>query len=222
MVCVTPGKDAHTVERFARDFMDHNGDPDRVRLVTCDMSRGFAKGIREHLPNAAKVIDRFHVVKHANEAVYKVHKAEDRENGLLKKDEVPVAQERVEPDRTPIGDQARPAEASAQDRPGLPDARDPPGHLRHQREQDRGRNGAQTPVLVDDAIEAGAHEGPRPTAPPPLGRYFDHRRTNAVLEGLNSIIQNVKTRARGFRNMDYFSTMIYLTCGRLDLRTVAT
>ena len=24
--------------------------------------------------------------------------------------------------------------------------------------------------------------------------YFDHRRTNAVLEGLNSIIQNVKTR----------------------------
>lgn len=25
--------------------------------------------------------------------------------------------------------------------------------------------------------------------------YFDHRRTNAVLEGLNSIIQNVKTRA---------------------------
>ena len=80
-------------------------------------------------------------------------------------------------------------------------------------------------MLVDDAIEAGAHEGPRPTAPPPLGRilaYFDHRRTNAVLEGLNSIIQNVKTRARGFRNMDYFSTMIYLTCGRLDLRTVAT
>ena len=171
VVCVTPGKDAHTVERFARDFMDHNGDPDRVRLVTCDMSRGFAKGIREHLPNAAKVIDRFHVVKHANKAVYKVHKAEDRENGLLKKDEVPVAQERVEPDRTPIGDQARPAEASAQDRPGLPDARDPPGHLRHQREQDRGRNGAQTPVLVDDAIEAGAHEGPRPTAPPPLGRH---------------------------------------------------
>ena len=52
--------------------------------------------------------------------------------------------------------------------------------------------------------------------------YFDHRRTNAVLEGLNSIIQNVKTRARDFRNMDYFSTMIYLTCGRLDLRTVAT
>ena len=43
-----------------------------------------------------------------------------------------------------------------------------------------------------------------------------------TIEHKHSIIQNVKTRARGFRNMDYFSTMIYLTCGRLDLRTVAT
>lgn len=104
------------------------------------------------------------------------------------------------------------------------DARDPPGHPRHRRERDRGRNGAQTPALMDDAIEAGAHEGPRPAAPPPLGRYpglfFDHRYTNAILEGLNSIIQHVKTRARGFRNMDYSSTMIYLTRGKLDLNTV--
>ena len=52
--------------------------------------------------------------------------------------------------------------------------------------------------------------------------YFDHPYTNAILEGLNSVIQNVKTRARGFKNMDYFSTMIYLTCGKLDLSTVTT
>jgi transposase len=50
--------------------------------------------------------------------------------------------------------------------------------------------------------------------------YFDHRCTNAILEGLNGIIQHIKTRARGLRNMDYFSTMIYLTCGKLDLATV--
>lgn len=46
--------------------------------------------------------------------------------------------------------------------------------------------------------------------------YFDHPYTNAILEGANSIIQHVKTRARGFGNMDCFSTMIYLACGRLD------
>ena len=45
---------------------------------------------------------------------------------------------------------------------------------------------------------------------------------NAVLEGMKSVVQNVKRRARGFRNMDYFATMIYLTCGRLDLKAVTT
>ena len=48
--------------------------------------------------------------------------------------------------------------------------------------------------------------------------YFEHQYTNAVLEGVNSVIQNVKRRARGFRNMDYFATIIYLTCGKLDLK----
>jgi len=48
--------------------------------------------------------------------------------------------------------------------------------------------------------------------------YFEHPYTNAVLEGVNSVIQNVKRRARGFRNMDYFATIIYLTCGKLDLK----
>jgi hypothetical protein len=32
---VTPGKDSSTVERFARDLMDHNGVPEYVRPVTC-------------------------------------------------------------------------------------------------------------------------------------------------------------------------------------------
>ena len=81
----TPGRDAHTVELFARDFMARNGDPDRVRLATCDTGPGFAKGIRQWLPNAAKTIDRFHVIKHANEAVDRVRKAEAREDPPLKR-----------------------------------------------------------------------------------------------------------------------------------------
>lgn len=42
-----------------------------------------------------------------------------------------MAQKRGEPDRAPASDQAWPATAAAQDRARLPDARDPPGHLRH-------------------------------------------------------------------------------------------
>ena len=40
--------------------------------------------------------------------------------------------------------------------------------------------------------------------------------TNAILEGLNSIVQSIKRAARGFRNTGYFETMIFLRLGRLD------
>ena len=50
--------------------------------------------------------------------------------------------------------------------------------------------------------------------------YFEHPYANAILEGVDSVIRNVKRPARGFRNMDYFATMIYLTCGKLDLKVV--
>lgn len=50
VINVTPDKDAHTIERFARDFMDHNGDPNRVRPVTCDMSLGFARASANGFP----------------------------------------------------------------------------------------------------------------------------------------------------------------------------
>ena len=52
---------------------------------------------------------------------------------------------------------------------------------------------------------------------PEILNYWRFKYTNAILEGLNSIIQNVKRRARGFRNDRYFSTMIFLTCGKLPI-----
>jgi len=41
--------------------------------------------------------------------------------------------------------------------------------------------------------------------------------TNAVGEGLNRIIKIVKNRASGYRHLDYFTDMIYLTVGDLDI-----
>ena len=46
--------------------------------------------------------------------------------------------------------------------------------------------------------------------------YFDHRRTNAVLEGVNSVIQSAKRLARGLGNLEYFKTVIYLKLGKLS------
>ena len=47
--------------------------------------------------------------------------------------------------------------------------------------------------------------------------YFQHRITNATAEGLNSLIETVRKRAAGFRNIGNFKTAIYFHCGGLDL-----
>ena len=41
--------------------------------------------------------------------------------------------------------------------------------------------------------------------------------TNAFMEGLNSVFQAIKRRARGYRNSVYLITMLYFTAGKLRL-----
>lgn len=41
--------------------------------------------------------------------------------------------------------------------------------------------------------------------------------TNAIAEGLNRVIKIIKNRASGFRNLEAFSDMIFLTIGDLDI-----
>ncbi len=225
VICVVPGKDSTTIKRFARDFMDHNGDPDRVRLVTCDMSLGFAKGIRERLPNAARIIDKFHVIKHANEAVDKVRKQEARGNALLKRtkylwlrNESNLTGLQLETKRS-LQRQRLKTGRACQMRETLQDIYDTSAD----------RAEAETALKRLCSWMTRSRLEPMKEFARQIRRhwrdilaYFDHPYTNAILEGLNSVIQNVKTRARGFKNMDYFSTMIYLTCGKLDLSTVTT
>ena len=47
-------------------------------------------------------------------------------------------------------------------------------------------------------------------------QYTQTRINNGILEGINSVIQTVKRKARGFRNVDNFITAIYLRCGKLE------
>jgi transposase len=47
--------------------------------------------------------------------------------------------------------------------------------------------------------------------------YFDNRITNALAEGLDSMIQTAKRRARGFATLKGYTCMIFLVVGRLKL-----
>jgi transposase len=48
--------------------------------------------------------------------------------------------------------------------------------------------------------------------------FITSRLTNGVLEGINAKIQLAKRRARGYRNINNFITMIYLLAGKLNLK----
>ncbi len=49
-------------------------------------------------------------------------------------------------------------------------------------------------------------------------QYTTTKITNGVLEGINSIIQAVKRRARGYGTTNHFISMVYLICSNLDFR----
>ena len=47
--------------------------------------------------------------------------------------------------------------------------------------------------------------------------YFEHPITNAISEAINSVVQTVKKNARGFRSFVNFKTAVFFHCGGLDL-----
>jgi transposase len=47
-------------------------------------------------------------------------------------------------------------------------------------------------------------------------RWHHSRINNGLLEGLNSLIQAAKRRARGYRSSRNYKAMIYLVAGKLN------
>lgn len=47
--------------------------------------------------------------------------------------------------------------------------------------------------------------------------YFHDRLTNAICEGINSLVQAAKRKARGFNTFEGFKAMIFLVAGKLEL-----
>lgn len=51
-------------------------------------------------------------------------------------------------------------------------------------------------------------------------QYFKSKLTAGLTEVINSRIQEIKCRAKGFRNINYFISMIYLEAGNLRFNTI--
>ena len=220
VIFVTEGKDSATVQRFASDFTAHRGNSEKVRLVTCDMSLGFRKGIREAFENSQAIIDKFHVIKHANEAVDKVRKEEARKNALLKNSKCLWLKNDAN-----LTEKQRAKKETLQKK-HLKTARAYAMRVEMQETYAQSADRDEAEDRLKKLCSWMMHSRLEPMKKfcrtirnhwEEILHYFEHPYANAILEGLNSLIQNIKCRTRGFRNDEYFKTMIYLGCGKLNL-----
>lgn len=217
------GKDAGTIAAFADDLAAHGGDAEAVDEVCIDMSPAFIKGTAEHLPNAAVTFDRFHAVKIVNDAVDQVRRAEQKRQSMLR--------------GTRYIWLRNPANLSDRQRATLDSL--PTRHLETARAY-RIRLAFQD--LYDQAsVEAGAgflkrwyfwatHSRLAPIIDAArtikhhwdgILRWFHSKIANGLIEGINSLVQAAKAKARGYRSTRNLIAIVYLLAGKLDLRLPA-
>ena len=48
-------------------------------------------------------------------------------------------------------------------------------------------------------------------------RWFHSKIANGLIEGINSLVQAAKAKARGYRSVRNLTAMVYLIAGKLDL-----
>lgn len=219
LVFATEGREHETVAAFARFLGAHNGDSAAVREVSCDMSPAFIKGIRESLPNAAVTFDKFHVTKVLGDAMEKVRRSEWRTDktvkggrwALLKNSENLTANQREQltdiTTRNATLAEAYRLKETFRDFYRQPDLASATGFL-------KGWIAVAERSTVKPMIKAAKTLRNRGKG---ILRWFVSHLTNAVMEGLNSLLQAAKRKARGYRLHKTFITMAYLIAGKLDL-----
>lgn len=216
----TPGKDASTVAAFAEDLKAHGGAPEAVTDVSADMSKAFAKGIAASLPKAAVTFDKFHVVSLVNNAVEKVRRLERKDHPeligsryvWLKNPENLTPRQGEKFDALDIvNSHLKTARAymirlTFQDLFNQPADKAEPFLAKWYFWATHSR----IPAIVDVAKTIRRHQDG-------ILRWFTSGINNGILEGINSLVQAAKAKARGYRSDRNLATIIYLIAGKLDL-----
>ena len=218
-VFATPGRDGATYERFVEDLDAHGGEAGQVKQVCQDMSEAFLSGALEHLPEAEVTFDRYHVKAQLSKAVDLVRRAERREHHDLLKG-------------TRYLWLRRPSSLSDRQRDWLDELLCQPLATAKAYELMLKFDAAY--ALDRDEAEPYLRAWCRAARDSGLGpiidfaamveeywlgifEWFTSKVSNGLLEGLNSLIQAAKRRARGYRSTRNYIAMIYLTVGKLHL-----
>ena len=215
---VTRGKDSDTIGRFFTELLCHHGDPWKIEQVSCDMSPAFICGISEYLVNAKIIFDKFHVMQLVNKAIDEVRRAEQKENSILKKTRyiwLKSINRLTEKQNQMLFSlrslnlktaRSYQMKLNLQEFWKIQDRNE--AHLYLKRWYFWLTHSRLEPMISLAKTIRNHWEG--------ILNYFECRFTNALMEGVNSVVQSLKRSARGYKNTDNFITMIYLRCGKLN------
>lgn len=230
VVAVTEGRDKGAIGRLCDQLEAHGGDRARVAEVTRDMSEAYSRGVAAEMPGAAQTVDRFHVMQLFARATDHVRCAERRESAdkrrmlagtkyvwLKREGSLTEGQRATREALDPRSSHLRTARAcqmteAMRDVYELPDRRSAGAALDRLTSWMMHSNVREMKVVARTLRKD--REG--------ILNWWNSNATNAILEGLNSVIQSIKRAARGFRNVGYFETMIFLRLGRLDFSAQAS
>ena len=220
VIFATPGKDAETILRFSDEMSRHSGDSDRITDVSMDMSPAFIAGVGKNLTNASITFDKFHVVKQLNEAIDEIRRSEQKINPCLKgsryiwlKNPSKLTVRQQNDIKTLSKENRRLAKAyqmklTFQDIYRFVTDKDTADYA-IQKWLSWAVRSRLEPIKRFAKMVKAHYSG--------ILRFFDSKLTAGLSEGINSRIQEVKRRAKGFRNVDNFINMIYLVCANLVL-----
>jgi len=195
-----------------------------LQAVCMDMWAAYAKLVREHAPNAQILFDRFHIVKHLNEAVEQVRRSEMRR--LSAQEKVPFKRSRWLLLKNPwnlTSDQKD--RLSTLVRWNTPIVR--AYYLKESFQlfweyRQPSRAQAHLRKWMNSAMRSRLDPFQKFTRM--LRRHLDGilpwttlRLSNGAVEGMNNKIKSVSHRSFGFRSAKNFIAAIYHCCARLPL-----
>jgi len=221
-IFVAEGKDASTIDKFRDDLIEHNGSPKNIEAASIDMSPAFISGLQYKFPGAQIIYDKYHIIKILNNAVDKVRKEEIVQQTILRNSKYVWLKNRenlTEKEKAFIAKIESMPELNLKTYKAL-----------QMRENFQEIYKEKTPEEFEKSLKKwyfwACHSRLEPMieASQTIKRHwngvlkwFEKKINNGILEGLNSLIQAAKSKARGYRTFKNFSTMIYLITGKLDL-----
>ena len=216
---VTEGKGSATVAAFKHDLEAHGGMANNITDVSCDMSPAFIKGVRDSLPDAQITFDRFHVLKLINEAVDQVRREEAKDNPLLKgtrflflKNDHKLTQaQRNQKEELKLSDLNLKSVEALNLRETFQQIYYAPTEeyfeLLLNQWHDWAANSQLKPMEKVSKTIKNHWDG--------IVRWKKSQLNNGILEGLNSVVQAAKRKARGYK-AEHFKTIVYLITSGLD------